>query len=160
MAAPSTETRAQRQGRIDTRVAELRARAATKQATADRIFAASNQDHAFWAQPACGNAAGRAFARHRDRERNRLAKAASLAAEATELRERADALAARGAVVAGDAKSAREAQIAVCDVSVGDMVDTAHFGLRRVLKVNTKTVLVEGSFGPLKVEKQYVRRAA
>ena len=89
-----------------------------------------------------------------------MAKAASLAAEATELRERADALAARGAVVAGDAKSAREAQIAVCDVSVGDMVDTAHFGLRRVLKVNTKTVLVEGSFGPLKVEKQYVRRAA
>jgi len=114
---------------------------------------------AFWTQPAYGNAAGRAFANRRDRERAKVMKAGEIAAEAKELREKADRMERRGVVVAGDTEAVRQQVIAGTVVSIGQMVDTTFYGVRKVLKVNTKSVLVEGSFGPLKVEKQYVRAA-
>ncbi len=151
------ETREERQANIDRRVAELRAKANVKSAEADRIHATVNSDSAFWTQPAYSNAAGRSFARQRDRERSKLEKASQIAMEAKELREQADRLEARGAVMAGDADAKREAAIAATEVLAGQMVDTTFYGVRKVLKVNAKTVLVEGSFGPLKVEKNFIR---
>jgi len=150
------ETREERQAKIDARVADLRSRADAKEAEANRIHGAVNNDPAFWTQPAYGNAAGRAFARHRDRERNKVMKAAEIAAEARAMREKAAAMEKRGAVMSGDAAVDRAAKIAAKEVHVGQIVNTVHYGLRKVLKVNTKTVLVEGSFGPIKIEKHFL----
>lgn len=148
------ETRAERQARVDAQVAALRARAATKEATSNRLYGGleHRNDGAFWTQPAYGNAAGRAFARSRERERNKLIKAGALAAEAKELRERADAMEERGARMAGDAAAEREATIAASEFRVGQTVRTL-YGDRKVVKVNAKSIMVEGSFGPLRVEK-------
>jgi len=152
-------TREELQIALDARVAELRNQAAVKQAEAARIHGLVNADSAFWTQPAYGNAAGRAFARQRDRERAKLIKAGELVAEAADLLSTAARMESRGVVMAGDAAKARaEAQASVA-VIVGQLVDTTFFGVRKVLKVNSKTVLVEGSFGPVKVEKQYLRTA-
>lgn len=154
------ETREDRQAKIDARVAELRRRASAKEAEAARVRGAVNDDPAFWTQPAYGNAAGRSFSRSRDRERNRIIKAGQIAAEAKALREKADAMEARGAVMAGDAKAERLAVVESTEVRVGQLVNTTFYGVRKVLKVNAKSVLVEGAFGPLKVEKNFVRKAA
>ena len=152
-------TREERQIEIDARVAELRTQAAKKQAEADKLRGTIETDYAFWTQPAYGNAAGRAFANRRDRERSKLIKAGEIANEAKELREKADSMERRGAVMAGDAEASRQKVIENTVVSIGQMVNTTHYGVRKVLKVNAKSVLVEGAFGPLKVEKQYVRAA-
>jgi hypothetical protein len=58
--------------------------------------------------------------------------------------------------MAGDADVAREAKIASVEINVGQIVNTVHYGPRKVLNVNKKSVLVEGSFGPLKVEKNFL----
>lgn len=150
-------TREERQAKIDKRVAELREQAAKKEAEANRLRGNVNDDPAFWTQPAYGNAAGRSFARNRERERSKIIKAGQISEEAKKLRDMADAMEARGAVMAGDAEAERRAKIASTDVAVGQIVDTTFYGLRKVLKVNAKTVLVEGAFGPLKVEKNYIR---
>lgn len=146
--------------KLSARVSELRAMAAAKQAESDRLHGTVNKDGAFWTQPAYGNAAGRAFSRSRDRERNKLAKAAEIAAEAKDLREKADSMERRGVVMAGDAAAKRAAKITATDVAVGQLVDTTFYGVRKVIKVNAKSVSVEGAFGPLKVEKQFIRVAA
>lgn len=147
------------QTKLDRRIAELRAQADIKQAEANRLHSTVNSDSAFWTQPAYSNAAGRAFARQRDRERSKVMKASAIAQEAKDMREKADAMEKRGVVMAGDAAAEREAKIASTEVQVGQIVNTVHYGLRKVLKVNAKTVLVEGSFGPLKIEKHFVRAA-
>ncbi|MDX0572140.1 hypothetical protein GOD68_18090 [Sinorhizobium medicae] len=153
------ETREERQTKLDARIAELRAQADAKQAEADRIQATVNSDYAFWTQPAYSNAAGRAFARQRDRERSKAQRAAEAAMEAKALREKADAMERRGVVMAGDTAAKREAVIASTEVEVGQLVDTTFYGVRKVLKVNKKSVLVEGSIAPIKVEKNFVRAA-
>lgn len=153
-----TETREERQARIDSRVAEFRARAAAKEAEANRLHGTVNKDSAFWTQPAYGNAAGRSFARSRDRERGKLIKAGQIAQEAKEIRMRADAMEARGARMAGDAQAEKEAAIAASDFRVGQMVETL-YGVRKVVKVNAKSILIEGAFGPLKVEKHLAHAA-
>lgn len=153
------ETREQLQIKLDARVAELRAQADVKSAEADRIHSTVNSDSAFWTQPAYSNAAGRSFARQRDRERSKVQKAAQIAMEAKELREKAASMEARGVVMAGDAAAQREAVIASTDVQVGQVVDTTFYGLRKVLKVNKKSVLVEGGIAPIKVEKNFIRAA-
>lgn len=152
-------TRTERQAQIDTRVAQLRARAEKMQTEADRLHGTVETDYAFWTQPAYGNAAGRAFANRRDRERSKLIKAGEIAAEAKELREKADRMERRGAVMAGDTEAARQKIVEATTVFVGQMVDTTFYGVRKVLKVNAKSILVEGAFGAVKVEKQYVRAA-
>jgi hypothetical protein len=152
--------RATKEAALVARVAEIRAQAATKQADADRLSGNVNRDSAFWTQPAYGNAAGRAFARSRERERNKLIKAGEIAAEAKELREKADIMERRGVVMAGDVDAARDAKVASLEVSVGQVVDTTFYGLRKVLKVNAKSVAVEGAFGPLKIGKEFIRVVA
>ena len=147
-----TEDREQRQARIDAKVADLRSRADEKEAASKQLHGTVNNDNAFWTQPAYGNAGGRAFARHRDRERNKLIKAGQLAAEAQELRHHADAMAKRGARMAGDADAERAAKVTASDFRVGQTVRSL-YGERKIVKVNAKTLLLEGAFGPIRVEK-------
>lgn len=154
------QTRDERQAQVDRRVIELRSQAVAKFAEAARIQATVNDDPAFWTQPAYGNAAGRSFARSRDRERGKVQRAALIAAEAEELSKRASRLEERGAVMAGDAQRKREEVIAACDVKPGDLVDTTLYGVRCVLKVNRKTVAVEGGLGPLTVCKSFISPAS
>lgn len=151
--------RDERQAQVDRRVADLRSQAAAKSAEAARIQATVNDDPAFWTQPAYGNAAGRAFARSRERERGKIQRAAMIAAEAEELSKKATRLEERGAVMAGDTQRKRDEVIAACDVKPGDMVETTLYGVRRVLKVNRKTVAVEGGLGPLIVCKSFITPA-
>lgn len=149
-----------REAQLAARVGEIREQAARKQAEADRLGGTINNDSAFWTQPAYGNAAGRAFARSRERERNKSIKASEIAAEAKALADKADSMERRGVVMAGDADAARDAKIAETEVAVGQIVETTFYGRRKVTKVNAKTVLVEGAFGPLKVGKEFVRAVA
>lgn len=153
------KTREERQSQINKRVSELRAQAENKEAEASRLRGNVNDDPAFWTQPAYSNAAGRSFSRQRDRERNKIEKACALYDEAKLLRDNASSMEARGVVMAGDAEAARQSKIASVDVHVGQMVNTTFYGIRKVLKVNQKSVLVEGGAAPLKVEKQYIRAA-
>lgn len=146
------ETREQRQARLDARVARLRADADEKEARAARIDGSVIQDRGFWTQPSYRNGSGRASSRARDRERSKLTKAAELYAEARELRATASALEAGGVRMAGDAAAEREAAIAAADFSVGQLVKTL-YGVRKVVKVNAKSILIEGAFGPIRVEK-------
>lgn len=152
------ETREQRQARIDAKVAELRARADAKEAESNRLHGTVNKDGAFWTQPAYGNAGGRAFARRRDAERRKLEKANNLFTEAKALRDTADAMEARGARMAGDAAAEREAKIAAADFEVGQMVRTL-YGVRKVVKVNRKTILIEGGERPISVPKHLAEAA-
>lgn len=149
-----TDIRETRQAAIDARVAELNAQADAKEASANRLRGNVNDDSAFWTQPAGTNASGRAFARHRDAERGRIIKAGALYSEAVALRAKAAGMADRGAIVAGDAKTARAARTSAVIVAVGQIVDTTFYGRRTVLKVNAKSVIVEG---PIKIEKQFIR---
>lgn len=154
----ANETRKQRQARIDAKVADLRARAAAKEAESAALHGTVNKDGAFWTQPAYGNAGGRAFARQRDRARSKLEKAAAIYNEAKELRSQADTMEVRGARMSGDAAAEREEAIASADFEVGQLVSTL-YGVRKVVKVNAKSILIEGSFGPLKVEKHLAEAA-
>lgn len=152
------ETREQRQTKLDARVAELRALADRKEAEANRIHGSVNKDGAFWTQPAYGNAAGRAFAAQRDRARSKLEKAAAIYNEAKELRSQADSMEARGVRMAGDAAAEREEAIASADFVVGQSVSTL-YGVRKVVKVNAKSILIEGAFKPISVPKHLATAA-
>lgn len=154
----TTETREQRQAKLDARVAELRAMANAKEAQSEALHGSVNKDGAFWTQPAYGNSGGRAFAAQRDRARAKLERAASIYNEAKELRSQADAMEARGVRMAGDAAAERDEAINSAEFAVGQLVDTL-YGVRKVVKVNAKSILVEGSLGPLKVEKHLARAA-
>lgn len=146
------ETREQRQAKIDARVAELRSLADSKEAEAKRLARTTHNDGAFWTQPAYGNAAGRSFSARRDRERSRLLKAGELTSAANDLRARADSMERRGAVMAGDASAQREAKTRDTLFTVGQTVRSI-YGDRKVVKVNAKTILIEGALGPIRLEK-------
>src|SRR5712664_1723025 len=92
--------------KLAARVADLRDQASRKQAESDRIGGNIIRDNAFWTQPAYGNAAGRTFARSRERERAKIVKSFSIAAEAKALRDQADSMERRGVIMAGDAAAA------------------------------------------------------
>ena len=75
-----------------------------------------------------------------------------LAAEAKDLRDRASVMEAHGARMAGDAEAERAAIIAASDFRIGQTVRTL-YGDRKIVKVNAKSLLIEGAFGPIRVEK-------
>jgi len=155
-----TKTREERQTNLDARVATLRAHANKLLASASAMRATVNDDYAFWTQPAYSNAAGRRFAKQRERERGKVVKAGELAAEAAALHRKADAMEARDVVMAGDALAAHTARVGACAVVAGMMVETTFYGVCRVLKVNRISVLIEGRFGPVKVGKEFVKQCA
>jgi hypothetical protein len=57
-----------------------------------------------------------------------------------------------------NAAQARQACIAAYDYSVGDIVWSI-YGERPVIKVNAKSVLLEGALGPIKICKSLIRPA-
>lgn len=138
------------------RIDNLRAKAAKKRAQAATLDGSLCRDPAYLTQPIQPNAAGRRLAKQRDRDRNRMVKAIGLRDEAANLERQARDLETNGPRVAGSAAAKRERAIAECAVRVGDHVSSV-YGVRRVSKVNAKTVLIEGAFGPLKVEKHLIR---
>jgi hypothetical protein len=147
----STEQiRQERQRKIDTKIARLRQQADRAEAEAANLSADRRECSAFWTQPAYGNAAGRAFAARRDRERNKMFRAGELYTKASDLRREADDLEAAGARVKGDAEAERQAKIARAEFVVGHLARTG-YGDRVVVKVNAKTILIEGGFAPIKV---------
>ncbi|ODU28762.1 MAG: hypothetical protein ABS88_11280 [Sphingopyxis sp. SCN 67-31] len=134
------------------KAARLTDRAQKLEARAAIIEQGPNRDPAFLTQPSYGNAAGRAFARARDRERSRSITVGDLYHRAKLLRERANRLISAQPRVAGDAKAERDAKIVASDFHVGQEVRTL-YGVRKIVKVNAKPILIEGALGPVRVEK-------
>ena len=95
----------------------------------------------------------------RDAMHRRLERAYALANEAKALETKARNLRALAGRCAGDAEKAREVVRMACDVAVGDMVSSV-YGVRRVIKVNAKTILTEGSFGNIKICKSLITKVA
>jgi hypothetical protein len=141
--------RAQRQATRDRRIAALEAKAEKLHAAAVRIRSGLPDDYAYWSQPIAP--------RGRKRNQARLAKSDALFNEARELREQAAHLRARKIRVAGDAQAEKDAIVAASDFKVGDVVRTI-YGDRKVIKVNRKTIIIPGCFGPIKVEKHLARK--
>ena len=154
MTDTKTDDRAVRQADLDTRVAELRAKAAVKQAASDRIRSNVCDDYAFWTQPATR---GSTFANQRDKQRRKIVKAGEILTEAKALSDKADSMERRGVVIAGDSKARYDAKVAACNVTVGMMVATPFYGIRKVIKVNRISVSLESmGFGPIKIGKEFV----
>lgn len=129
----------------------------TAEAKARAIYAAQPahaRDPAFVTQPARSS---HAVARERTRLANRDRRAWELEEKAKGYREKAKNLRAMASRNKGDAEREREAVRQALDLSPGDMVSTL-FGVRRVVKVNTKSIRVEGVSSA--IEKHLVRRIA
>lgn len=132
----------------------LEAWAATAEAKAEAIFAnrpAYARDPAFLTQPArSSRGVARARAALNDREVrawNLQAKAAAHRAKAAELRRMASAN-------AGDAAAKAQAhRDAVSRLVEPEMYVDCIYGIRRVLKVNTKSLRLEGALGPITIDK-------
>lgn len=128
---------------------------------ASAIYAAheaARKDHALWTQPAyVGTAGGRRLQRQRQTVRDALSRAHELSEKAKGYRGRAASLRAMASRNAGDAERQREAVRDALDavLAVGDEVSTL-FGIRRVIKINAKTIRVEGV--SCAIEKHLVRR--
>ena len=133
-----------------------RATAEYLRAKADRIDGSICKDFAYWSQPSHNTSAGRRLSARKERDRTRMDKAMRLRQTADEYERRANELEANGPRVAGAAAAKREQAIAECVVRVGDSVSSI-YGVRKVIKVNAKTVLIEGAFGPVKIEKHLIR---
>lgn len=147
----AADTRAKRQATRDARVRRLRGRAAALEAEAARLGAPVTKDPAYWSQPLAPAGRGRA--------RARLERADRASLTAQDLRREADALAATPVRVAGDAAvDAARRDAAAPDMRAGDLVQTTLFGARRVLRVNKRTVTVEGAIEPLRLEKRSIVR--
>jgi len=115
--------------------------AAKMAAEADRLneLRAHETDIAFLTQP--GRVSGR------DQMRRRLDRAFELAKKAASYSDRAKNLRAMASRNAGDAERARE-DLRARPIAVGDLTDSI-WGLRRVTKVNKKTVRLEGASCPV-----------
>lgn len=127
------------------------------EAKAKAIYAAQPahaRDPAFVTQPA---RSCHAVARERARLAGRDRQAWDLEEKAKGYREKARNLRAMAARTKGDAEREREAFRQTLDLSPGDMVSTL-FGVRRVTKVNAKSIRVEGVSSA--IEKHLVRRVA
>lgn len=140
------------------RADRLDAWAATAEAKAEAIFAsrpAYARDPAFLTQPARssrGVARARAALNDRDvRAWNLQAKAAAHRAKAAELRRMASAN-------AGDAATKAQAhRDAVSSLIEPGMFVDCIYGIRRVEKVNTKSLRLEGGLGPITIDKALCR---
>lgn len=106
----------------------------------------ARKDHALWTQPAyVGTAGGRRLQRQRQTVRDALSRAHELNEKAKNYRGRAANLRAMANRNVGDAERQRQAARSALDsvLAVGDEVSTL-FGVRRVTKINAKTIRVEG----------------
>lgn len=152
--------RAERQAKLDRKIERMRAKADRLEQQAEGKMAEFNrlrQDYAWLTQPANPN---EGFGKQRQRVVDRYGVGLNMLAEAKELREKADALEKRGAVVAGDRERKREEQRAHLDtlITKGTRVVDFAFGEGEVVRVNKKTYSVRFASGSTYArDKTYVR---
>lgn len=151
--------RAERQAALNAKVDAIRVQASAKMAAFEQIDGTINRDPAFNTQPVPSNSRAASFVSARRRERAKFDKAMGLYQEAKELTAKADHMERSGVRVAGDAERERQAVIASSDFSVGDMVTTL-YGVRKIIKVNAKTIKIESSSGGLIVPKNLAKLVA
>lgn len=116
------------------------------------------RDPAFLTQPARSS---RGVARARQALNRREEKAWELQAKAKDYRARAAELRRMASATAGDAAKAKEAHRdgLTSILAVGDMVESI-YGVRRVVKINTKSLRIEGGLGPITIDKVLCRKVA
>ncbi|PIB91314.1 hypothetical protein [Caulobacter sp. FWC2] len=132
----------------------LEAWAAKADAAASAIFAsqpAYARDPAFQTQPARSS---RGVAKARARLNDREVRAWELQAKAKAHREKAAELRRMASTNAGDAEARKTAYRAALDsiIEPGMYVDCI-YGVRRVEKVNTKSLRLAGALGPVTIDK-------
>ena len=143
------------------RADRLDAWAEAAEAKAQAIYAsqpAHARDPAFLTQPARSS---RGVARARVALRNRERNGWDLEVKAKEYRTRATELRRMASANAGDAAKAKDAHRAdlTSILAVGDMVESI-YGVRRVVKINAKSLRLEGGLGPITIDKSLCRKVA
>jgi hypothetical protein len=143
------EVRAQRQAKLDKKVARMRKKAERLQKEADSKLAVMDQyrgDIAFLTQPA---APGSTFGRQGAKVYARYDKGMELSTEAAKLKEQADWKEKRGVSVKGDAEAQRQLEREKRDkvFTVGSKVYDWIFGDGEILKVNRKTYTIKFASG-------------
>ncbi len=143
------EIRQYRQNKLNRKIRRLRSRAERLETLADEKqteFNTHRGDIAFLTQPASKSSA---FGRQRDRIYKRYDQGIQLRAEAQELREKADYLEKRGAVVRGDAERARQKKRELLDkiISVGSEIYDFAYGKGVVIRVNKTTYTIRLTSG-------------
>jgi hypothetical protein len=143
------EVRAQRQAKLDKKVARMRGKAERLQKEADSkcaVFDDKWGDIAFWTQPATPSSS---FGRQRSRMYARYNKGLELHSEAEELRKDADWKEKAGVRVKGDAEAQRQLEREKRDnvFTVGSQVHDWIFGDGEIVKVNRKTYTIKFASG-------------
>lgn len=126
-------------------------KADAKASAIDASMPSYARDPAFMTQPARSN---HAVSRERQRLAGRERRAHELREKAAAYRSKATSLRSMSSRNAGDAERAREVvREAITEaVHEGSYVDCV-YGVRRVLKVNAKTLRLQGALGPLTIDK-------
>lgn len=116
------------------------------------------RDPAFLTQPARSS---RGVARARVALNEREQRAWELQAKAKTHRAKAAELRRMASRTLGDAAAARDEHRSKLTsiLAVGDMVDCI-YGVRRVEKINAKSLRIEGALGPITIDKSLCRRVA
>jgi hypothetical protein len=143
------EVRAQRQAKLNKKVARMRAKAERLQKEADGKLSVMDQyrgDIAFLTQPA---APGSTFGRQRAKVYARYDKGLELSSEAAKLKEQADWKEKRGVSVRGDAEANRQLEREKRDkvFTVGSKVYDWIFGDGEIVRVNRKTYTIKFASG-------------
>ena len=143
------------------RAERLDAWALAAEQKAEAIFAsrpAHARDPAFLTQPARSS---RGVARARMALCRREEKAWEYQAKAKDYRARAAELRRMASAKAGDAAKAKDAHRdgLTSILAVGDMVESI-YGVRRVVKINAKSLRIEGGLGPITIDKALCRKVA
>ena len=143
------DIREYRQNKLNKKVKRLRDRAERLEKIAEQKQSAFNDhrgDIAFLTQPASPSSA---FGRQREKIYNKYDQGIKLQIEAKELREKADWMEKRGAIVKGDAEKARQEQRERLDkiISVGSKVYDFAYGEGEVVRVNKKTYTIRFTSG-------------
>lgn len=159
------EIRTQRQEKLDRKVARLRKYADSRDSKAETQMSSFNmyrKDLSWLTQPNIPTAAGRAFARSRQRVIDRYDAGMRLSIEADDMRSKAEWLEKQGAVVKGDAERKRQAKREEIDalVNIGDIVHHFLYDDVEILKKNVKTFTVKviRSGSVFTVEKSHIEK--
>jgi len=143
--------RAYRQAKADRKAERIQARADKKSALAESLFEKEHRiaDMIPFGQPILvGHHSQRRHERDIERMQSLSSKACAAYQEGQHLARVAERL-ARPVAIKGDAEARHEAhrQKIRESVKVGDMVNAGCFNQKKVLKINKKTLTVEGMFG-------------
>jgi hypothetical protein len=119
----------------------------------------NSKDWAYVTQPNINTSSGRAFTRQREKVLNHYDAGMKLVNEADEMRETANYLEKRGAVVKGDAERKRQLERDKADriYKLNSRVNCSMYGDGEIIKVNKKTYSVKFDRGfTLNIDKSWV----